>query len=105
MSLVTENVARCNVCPAANMTTLCLASACGMGWRWWDKGDIDIRVTDEHKAPEGDDWTYRGKLGKKHSWSRPWGDRRRGYCGFAGKPDAPWDTSVVPARELKQQED
>lgn len=93
---VNETQARCALCPAANMTTMCIASACVMGWRWRSGADIEIMITTKNEPPAGDGWTLRGKVGAKWSWGRPWTDQRQGYCGFAGKPADPWNTDVVP---------
>lgn len=97
--LVTENQAKTSFCPFDPSGSKCVSSVCLMAWRWAD-ADIEIVVTDTAEPPPGEGWELRGQIGKSRkrwSWSRAWGDRRRGYCGAAGKPEPTWNTAVVPA--------
>lgn len=97
--LVTENQATTHFCPFDPNAAKCAGSKCVMAWRWAD-ADIEIVTTDTNAPPMGDGWEPRGQVGKarkRWSWSRTWGDRRRGYCGVAGKPEPTWNTGVVPA--------
>lgn len=87
-------------CPQ-NFDAPCVSSHC-MGWRWHD-AETEIVVTDTDQPPPGDGWEPRltakqTKAQKKWSWGRPYGDRRRGFCGMAG-PVKSWNTAVIPAEE------
>ena len=85
---ITDFVARCQLCPQSNFTTLCLGESCLMGWRWTETSSVEIKLTKKGEPSPGDEWVFRqefpGNGGK--SWGRPWTADRTGYCGYAGKP-------------------
>ena len=65
----------------------CIGSLC-MQWRWWN-GTSETASSPEQ--PPGEGWEDHGQLSflpdGHHGWYREIpDDRRRGYCGLAGKP-------------------
>lgn len=110
--ILTEHEAREKWCPFARAVvgktgTECIASQC-MAWDWEDDVDeyrsVDLSVDRAHpgdplhsefERPAGDGWDAHGApfrpSGFGTAWraffKRPWGERRRGFCGLARRAD------------------
>lgn len=95
MNAMTEKDAKEKFCPMVLATRYqgCNASMC-MAWRWFDEVDEYslVRVGDG-EPPKEEGWESTGRpwsqsgfgsdKDKVQSYKRPFGDRRRGYCGMA----------------------
>lgn len=74
----------------------CIASRC-MAWRWYDAEFERIQVYTEEALKErategfndGSAYSMQCKILSSIgiSMARPYGDKRRGHCGIAGKPE------------------